>query len=96
MNNESLKRLSENITAAGMSLFEAAEAIRKGFEALFSATVENALAELVINIKYPPDETLRPLATAREWHLMNNAKKYRTRKKYRNRLIKRYYNETQN
>ena len=72
---------------AGMSLREAGEAIKKAFEALLASDVENAIAEI--------DEDLKTLATAREWHLMKNAKKYRTRHKYRNRLIKRYYNDTQ-
>jgi hypothetical protein len=91
--NDAFKRLSEAAAAAGKSLREAGEAIMKAFEALLSAEIEDAIAELIC--KYPPDEALREMATAREWHLMNNAKKYRTRKKYKNRLIERYINDTQ-
>ena len=93
--NDAFKRMSEATTEAGMSLLEAAEAIRASIEALFTAELEKALAELVIKIERPSAEELWPVATAREWHLMNNAKKYRVRKKYSDRVMKRYYNETQ-
>lgn len=95
LENDAFKRLSESAAAAGQSLREAAEAIRAAFEALLSAELMDAIAEIVVSIIYPSDEELRTVATDREWHLMNNAKKYRTRKKYRNRLIKRYIKETQ-
>ena len=36
------------------------------------------------------DALLRTVATGREWHLMNHARKARTRKKYRNRLLRRW------
>lgn len=35
------------------------------------------------------DEQMKAVATPKEWHLLNNAKKARTRKKYRNRLLRR-------
>lgn len=92
--NDAFRRMNEAVTKFGMSLSEAAEVIREGLEALFSAEVMDALAEIVVSIKYPTDEELRPQATAREWHLMNNAKKHRVRKKYRDRIYKRYYNDT--
>lgn len=36
------------------------------------------------------DAHLRAVATGREWHLMQHARKARTRKKYRNRLLRRW------
>ena len=95
LENDAFKRLREAAAAAGKSLREAGVAIMKAFEALLSAEIENAIAELVVSSIFPTDEELRTMATAREWHLMNNAKKSRTRKKYKNRLIKRYINDTQ-
>ena len=89
--NDDFKRMSEVAVKCGVSLQEAAAALRASVEALLAEVFGKALAEFVMN--NPTDEALRIVATAREWHLMNNAKKYRTRKKYRNRLIKRY-NET--
>ena len=41
--------------------------------------------------KKTADEALKKVATGKEWHLTKNAKKHRTRKKYKNRLIKRYH-----
>ncbi len=35
------------------------------------------------------ERRLKEVATPKEWHLMNHAKKARTRKKYRNRLLRR-------
>lgn len=36
------------------------------------------------------DERLRAVATGKEWHLMKHARKARTRKKYRNLLLRRW------
>ena len=91
--NDDFKRMSEAAVKCGMSLQEAAAAIRASVEAVLAEVFGKGLAEFVMN--NPTDKTLKTVATAREWHLMNNAKKYRTRKKYKNRLIKRYVNETQ-
>lgn len=54
-----------------------------------------SVADIIPKYKLPPDETLRELSIGREGHLLLYAKKGRTRKKYRNRLIKRYYNKMQ-
>lgn len=36
------------------------------------------------------DAQLRAVATGKEWHLMKHARRARTRKKYRNRLLRRW------
>ena len=96
LKTEDFKRISEAAAKAGVSLQEAIKAFSEAFWHLFKAATEIAsVADIIEKHKQPPDETLRAVASGREWYLMNNAKKYRTRKKYRNRLIKRYNNETQ-
>ena len=93
LNQENIKRFSEACAKVGTSIYEAAQSLQKAVEDIISAEFVNAIADLVAGITYPSDEQLRALATDREWHLMKNAKKYRTRNKYRNRIIKRYINE---
>ena len=93
---EDIVRLSEAAAKAGISLAEAAAALAEAFGHIGAAVaVFISVADIIVKHRLPPDETLRELAIGREGHLMNNAKKYRTRKKYRNRLIKRYYNKKQ-
>ena len=86
LKQEDIDRVNEAFAKVAMSLREAVEVFMDSF---------SKYAADLYSIIFPTDEQLRVLATAREWHLMNNAKKYRTRNKYRNRLIKRYLNETQ-
>ena len=95
MEKDAFNRFSESVVASGISLREAAEAIRASVTELLEEVFGKMITDLFVSVEFPTDEKLRAVATAREWHLMNNAKKYRTRKKYKNRLIKRYINETQ-
>lgn len=87
LSKEDAKRLSEAAAKAGVSLREAAAALM----AFVRSTAEavGALVSVAAKYAYPTDDRLKGVATGKEWHLMKHAKKYRTRKKYRNRLTKR-------
>ncbi len=50
-----------------------------------------AVKDLVEEHKLATPEQLRSVATPKEWHLLNHAKKRRTRKKYYNRLLRRFW-----
>ena len=94
---EKIAHLSEASVQYGISMIEAATTVWETLRALGEATAYLCISVAKIIKKYnlPPDETLKELAIGREGHLLNYAKKGRTRKKYRNRLIKRYYNKIQ-
>ena len=83
LNKDDAMRLSAAAAKVGISMREAIET----FET-FCGFIAKAASQVAT------DEALRKVATGKEWHLMKNAKKHRTRKKYTNRLIKRYYKET--
>ena len=65
-----------------------AEAIVKLAEAL-SKALETVTVDAGAMIGCLLENMLCFVATPKEWHLMHHAKKWRTRKKYRNRLIRR-------
>lgn len=89
-----MRRLSESTAQAGASMYEAIEAFKKFCGHLTKAVAEIAsVTDIIERHRQPTDEELRDVATGKEWHYMKNAKKHRTRKKYRNRLIKRYHEE---
>lgn len=71
------EKLPAIMKAVTMTVKAIADAIREAGEALRRLAEQFAISE----------EDLKAVATPKEWHLMNNAKKARTRKKYRNRLI---------
>ena len=91
LSKEDAKRLSEAAAKAGVSMREAAAALM----AFVRSTAEavGVLVRAAAKYVYPTDEMLESVATGKEWHLMKHAKKYRTRKKYRNRLAKRLEKE---
>ena len=49
----------------------------------------NGIVRLARRFGIGMEEQMKSVATTKEWHLMNHAKKARTRKKYRDRLIRR-------
>ena len=89
---EQMKQLGEAASKAGMSMQEAINAFAEKIPAIISAFVEAipTIVDITVNAAQTIIETaLKEVATPKEWHLMNHAKKARTRKKYRNRLIRR-------
>ena len=85
---EQMKQLGEAATKAGTSMKRAIDAFIEAVPAIVNAIVE-ALPPLVDVTAKAVEAALKEVATPKEWHLMNHAKKARTRKKYRNRLIRR-------
>ena len=73
------EKLPAIIKAVTMTVKAITDAIREAGEALRRLAEQFAISE----------EDLKAVATPKEWHMMNHAKKARTRKKYRNRLIRR-------
>ena len=89
---EQMKQLGEAASKAGMSMQEAINAFAEKIPAIISAFVEvlPTLVDITANAAQTAIEAMmKEVATPKEWHLMNHAKKARTRKKYRNRLIRR-------
>jgi len=96
---EDERRLSEAAAKAVTSIAEAVEGIASAAKAcgVYVCEMVSAFSSFWDQIKkciQPTDEELREVATGKENHLMMNAKKGRTRKKYRNRLTKRYHDKT--
>ena len=89
---EQMKQLGEAASKAGMSMQEAINAFAEKIPAIISAFVEvlPTLVDITANAAQTAIEAMmKEVATPKEWHLMNHAKKARTRKKYRNRLLRR-------
>lgn len=89
---EQMKQLREAANKAGVSIQEAINAFAEKIPAIVSAFVDMlpTLVDITASAAQTIIETmLKEVATPKEWHLMNHAKKARTRKKYRNRLIRR-------
>lgn len=89
---EQMKQLGEAASKAGVSVQEAVNAFTEKIPAIVSAFADMlpTLVDITVNAAQTIIETAqKEVATPKEWHLMNHAKKARTRKKYRNRLIKR-------
>lgn len=84
LSKDDAMRLSEAITKAGISMSEAIQAFMEAAGYIIKA------ASAIVQ---PTNEALREVATGKEYYLMKSAKKHRTRKKYRNRLTKRYFKE---
>lgn len=102
LTEEQAQQLAEAAAKAGMTYEEAVAFVNERLPAVieaFTAAISvftNALkgaadgiARLARQFDIGMDEQMKAVATPKEWHLMNHAKKARTRKKYRNRLIKR-------
>ena len=101
LTEEQAQQLAETAAKAGISTEEAVAILNEKLLAVINAitaaipTIVSAMRETVENIirlakQFRIDEELlRAVATPKEWHLMNHARKTRTRKKYRNRLIRR-------
>ena len=82
----------EQIGNAAQHLGEALTRIRESFTKIAEALAEALKPAIEAATKWIGnfyEELLRSVATPKEWWLMHHAKKWRTRKKYRNRLIKR-------
>ena len=102
LTEEQIQQVAEAAAKAGMSIEEAVTAINEKLPALIAAftaaipQIVEAVAETAANIIELANEygigleaRMKEVATPKEWHLMNHAKKARTRKKYRNRLLRR-------
>lgn len=102
LTEEQAQQLAEAANKAGMSTEQLEDfiadklprfmsAVAEAFKAVAEAVTKtsNNLVRLARQYGVGMDEQLKAVATTKEWHLMNHAKKARTRKKYRNRLIKR-------
>lgn len=101
LTEEQAQQLAETAAKAGLSTEEAVAVLNEKLPALINAitaaipaivdAMRNAIekfAEMAKQIDID-EKILKPVATPKEWNMMNHAKKSRTRKKYRNRLIKR-------
>lgn len=92
LTEEQAQQIAEAAAKAGMTYEEAVAFVNEKMPGIIEAitawipVVINALAN-----KYGIglEKRMKRVATPKEWHLMNHAKKARTRKKYRNRLIRR-------
>ena len=102
LTEEQAQQIAEAAAKAGMTYEEAVAFVNEKMpgivEALTAAipAIVNALARAVEGIatlanKYGIglEKRMQRVASPKEWHLMNHAKKARTRKKYRNRLLRR-------
>lgn len=102
LTEEQAQQLAEAAAKAGMTTEEAVAFANKKMTAVieaFTAAIPvfiNALrkaAEGIVRLARQfgigMDEQMKAVATPKEWHLLNHAKKARTRKKYRNRLLRR-------
>ena len=102
LTEEQSRQIAEAAAKAGMTYEEAVAFVNEKMpgiiEALTAAipAIVNALARAAEGIatlanKYGIglEKRMQRVATPKEWHLMNHAKKARTRKKYRNRLLRR-------
>lgn len=101
LTEEQAQQLAEAAAKAGITAEEAVAVFTEKLPAIINAitaaipAIVDAIRETVESIirlaKWIQidDEDLKAVATPKEWHLMNHAKKERTRKKYRNRLIRR-------
>lgn len=102
LTEEQARQIAEAAAKAGMTYEEAVAFVNEKMpgiiEALTAAipAIVNALARAAEGIatlanKYGIglEKRMQRVATPKEWHLMNHAKKARTRKKYRNRLLRR-------
>lgn len=89
---ELLSCAAKNIGAAARAYCVALSDAIDAFETFFRSIVE---AAPIINdiLTSPTDEMLESVATGKELHFMRHSKKHRVRKKYRNRLTKRYYRQ---
>ena len=92
LKQEDVMRLSAAATEVGKNAIEASKAFSMFCGCVAKAAISIlGVADIVERYSQPTDEALKKVATDKEWHLMKNAKKHRTRKKYKNRLIKRYH-----
>lgn len=102
LTEEQAQQLSEVASKAGIKSEELEDfitdnlprfmrAVAEAFKVVAEAVAKTAnnLVRLARAHGIVTDDQLKEVATGKEWHLMNHAKKARTRKKYRNRLIKR-------
>lgn len=88
------KNIGAAALAAGVALSDAIDA----FATLCRSIAEAAPIIIKTNMTLdkstsPTDEMLESVATGKELHFMRHYKKHRVRKKYRNRLTKRYYRQ---
>ena len=106
LSEDELQKFAETAAKAGMSTEQALTLINKKIPAFINAVVEaipksvdaftkaaKAVKDLVEEHKLATPEQLRSVATPKEWHLLNHAKKRRTRKKYYNRLLRRFWQQ---
>lgn len=98
LTEEQAQQIAEAAAKAGMTYDEAVAFVNEKMPGIIEAITVfvNTLAEAAKGIatlanKYGIglEKRMQRVATPKEWHLMNHAKKARTRKKYRNRLIRR-------
>lgn len=102
LTEEQAQQIAEAAAKAGISYEEAVAFVNEKMPGIINAFMEvipqfiKALAEAAKGIatlanKYGIglETRMQSVATPKEWHLMNHAKKARTRKKYRNRLLRR-------
>lgn len=102
LTEEQAQQIAEAAANAGMTYEEAVAFVNEKMPGIIEAITAwipvaiNTLAEVAKGIatlanKYGIglEKRMQRVATPKEWHLMNHAKKARTRKKYRNRLIRR-------
>ena len=102
LTEEQAQQIAEAAAKAGMTYDEAVAFVNEKMPGIIEAITAwipvfvNTLAEAAKGIatlanKYGIglEKRMKRVATPKEWHLMNHAKKARTRKKYRNRLIRR-------
>lgn len=102
LTEEQAQQIAEAAAKAGMTYDEAVAFVNEKMPGIIEAIAAwipvfvNTLAEAAKGIttlanKYGIglEKRMQRVATPKEWHLMNYAKKARTRKKYRNRLIRR-------
>ena len=102
LTEEQAQQLAEAAAKAGMTTEEAVAFANEKMTAVieaFTAAIPvfiNALREaaegivrLARQFGIGMDEQMKAVAAPKEWHLLNHAKKARTRKKYRNRLLRR-------
>lgn len=78
---ETVAKLAEAIARIYDAIAEAVKRMAEAFQPVVKAAVD------WISGSY--GSMLRSVATPKEWYLMNHARRWRTRKKYRNRLARR-------
>lgn len=102
LTEEQYQQIAETASKAGLSLEELTAFANEKLPSFLNAIVDalpafvNALREVADGIArlarqlgIGMDEQMKAVATPKEWNLMNHAKRARTRKKYRNRLLRR-------